>query len=109
MEYIERDAAIAVIEEKQKELCPVGMYSRHAVYGSDREKFDAWEEIIETLEAIPAADVVKRKRGEWKRMPDPYGWFETIPVCSICGCTTKWRETYMFCPNCGARMVTEDV
>ena len=56
-EFIEREAAIAVIEEKQKELCPVGMYSRHAVYGSDREKFDAWEEIIEAIEAIPAADV----------------------------------------------------
>lgn len=55
-EYIEHEAAIAVIEEKQKELCPVGMYSRHAVYGSDREKFDAWEEIIEAIEAIPAAD-----------------------------------------------------
>ncbi len=56
-EYIEREAAIAVIEEKQKELCPVGMYSRHYVYGSDREKFDAWQEIIDTLEEIPAADV----------------------------------------------------
>lgn len=56
-EYIERESAIAVIEEKQKELCPVGMYSRRSVYGSDREKFDAWQEIIDTLEAIPAADV----------------------------------------------------
>lgn len=56
-ECIEREAAIAVIEEKQKELCPVGMYSRHAVYGSDREKFDEWQEIIDTLESIPAADV----------------------------------------------------
>ena len=70
-EYIEREAAIAVIEEKQKELCPVGMYSRHAVYGSDREKFDAWEEIIEAIEAIPAADVRPVK---WipvtERLPD---------------------------------------
>ena len=56
-DYIEREAAIAVIEEKQKELCPLGMYSRHAVYGLDREKFDAWQEIIDTLERIPAADV----------------------------------------------------
>ena len=56
-DYIEREAAIAVIEEKQKELCPLGMYSRHAVYGLDREKFDAWQEIIDALERIPAADV----------------------------------------------------
>lgn len=48
-EYIARDAAIAIIEEKQKELCPVGRYSRHYVYGTDRERFDARQEIIDAL------------------------------------------------------------
>jgi hypothetical protein len=57
-EFIKREAAIAIIEEKQKELCPVGRYGRGYVYGSDREKYDAWDEIIDTLENIPAADVV---------------------------------------------------
>ena len=57
-EYIEREAAIAIIEEKQKELCPVGRYGRGYVYGSDREKYDAWDEIIDALENIPSADVV---------------------------------------------------
>lgn len=56
-EYISREAAIEIIEEKQRELCPLGMFSRHAVYGSDREKFDAWEEIIEQMNRVPAADV----------------------------------------------------
>ena len=56
-EYIEREAAIAIIEEKQKELCPVGRYGRGYVYGSDREKYDAWDEIIDALENIPSADV----------------------------------------------------
>lgn len=56
-EYIDRDAAIAIIEEKQKELCPVGRYGRGYVYGSDREKYDTWDEIIDTLEDIPNADV----------------------------------------------------
>lgn len=36
-EYIRRDTAIAIIEEKQKELCPVGRYGRGYVYDSDRE------------------------------------------------------------------------
>lgn len=58
--YIECETAIAVLEEKQKELCPVGKYSRNAVYGSDREKFDAWQEIIDTLENITPTDVVDR-------------------------------------------------
>ena len=56
-EYIKRDAAIAIIEEKQKELCPVGRYGRGYVYGSDREKYDAWDEIIDALENIPVANV----------------------------------------------------
>ena len=100
-EYIERDAAIAVIEEKQKELCPVGMYSRHAVYGSDREKFDAWQEIIDTLEAIPAADVRPVVRGKWD--DDGYGWVR----CSICRgaiAVARGGNKFNFCPNCGADM-----
>lgn len=55
--YINKETAIAVIEEKQKELCPVGRYGRNYVYGSDRDKYDAWDEIIDALENIPSADV----------------------------------------------------
>ena len=45
-----------------------------------------------------------RKKGHWKMEPDPYGFFEEIPVCSECGRTTEMRKTYDFCPNCGADM-----
>lgn len=55
-EYIELEDVIAIIEEKQKELCSVGRYGRGYVYGSDREKYDAWDEIIDALENVPAAD-----------------------------------------------------
>lgn len=51
-----------------------------------------------------AADVVEVKRGKWERRPDPYGFFDDIPVCSECGCTTKYREETHFCPHCGADM-----
>ena len=61
-EYIKQEDAIAIIEEKQKELCPVGRYGRGYVYGSDREKYDAWEEIIDALENIPSADVAPAVR-----------------------------------------------
>ena len=54
---------------------------------------------------LPSAEP---KKGKWIKKPDPYGFFDEIPVCSQCGCTTKWREEYKYCPNCGARMgVTE--
>ena len=104
-EYIEREAAIAVIEEKQKELCPVGMYSRHAVYGSDREKFDAWQEIIDRFENITAADVVPVRHGRWK----PHSKVEySVYHCSVCGgqALFAWGKQCKsdYCPNCGSRM-----
>ena len=61
-EYIKLEAAVAIIEEKQKELCPVGRYGRGYVYGSDREKYDAWDEIIDAFTAsvrMVKADVDK--------------------------------------------------
>ena len=58
VEYIKLEDAIAIIEEKQKDLCPVGRYGRGYVYGTDREKYDSWDEIIDALENIPSADVV---------------------------------------------------
>lgn len=63
--YIQLEDAIAVIEEKQKELCPVGRYSRNYVYGSNRDKYDAWDEIIDALENIPRADVAPVVHGLW--------------------------------------------
>ena len=101
-EYIKREAAIAIIEEKQKELCPVGRYGRGYVYGSDREKYDAWDEIIDALENIPSADVAPVVHGRWN----------ADETCSLCGeksteglDATKWDYWLPnYCPNCGAKM-----
>ena len=64
------ERAIEAIEAKQKELCPVGMYGRNYVYGSDREKYDAWEEIIDALNNLPTFT----PQDEWvsvdDRLPD---------------------------------------
>ena len=49
---IDLDKASEIIEEMQNELCPVGRYVRNYVYGSDREKYDDWEEIIDALEHL---------------------------------------------------------
>ncbi len=72
-ECIKLEAAIAIIEEKQKELCPVGRYGRGYVYGSDREKYDAWDEIIDALENMPAADAVPVVRCTDCKYHDDYG------------------------------------
>lgn len=50
---IDVEKAVEIIEAKQKELCPVGRYGRNYVYDSDREKYDAWDEIIDVLENLP--------------------------------------------------------
>lgn len=108
-EFIKTEAAIAIIEEKQKELCPVGRYGRSYVYGSDREKYDAWDEIIDALENIPAADVTPVVHGRW----DDSGRYTflgggTAVRCTECGCALTVSEYHLnnwnYCPVCGAKM-----
>lgn len=52
----------------------------------------------------PTVDAEPIRHGHWEWKEDPYGFFETIPVCSVCDCTTKYRETSAYCPHCGAKM-----
>ena len=101
--YIKLEDAIAIIEEKQKELCPVGRYGRGYVYGSDRDKYDAWDEIIDALENIPSANVTPVVNGRWEN---------GNPICPVCG-EDKFKDLDAdiwcdwlppFCPNCGAKM-----
>ena len=114
-EYIKRDAAIAIIEEKQKELCPVGRYGRGYVYGTDREKYDAWEEIIDALENAPDADVAPVMHSYWESYDcsqymgtDEYGkpkWRDgKFYVCHNHRCRRKTCVKSFYCPNCGAKM-----
>lgn len=102
-EYIQLEDAIAVIEEKQKELCPVGRYSRNYVYGSDREKYDAWDEIIDALENIPNVDVAPVVHGRWGtgRFNLETGNYEE--QCTRCRNFSK-EYGKPYCPNCGAKM-----
>ncbi len=54
------------------------------------------------LDVVDGYYVEMQKTGEWIEHEDPYGFFDTIPVCSECGHTTKMRERYNYCPNCGS-------
>lgn len=102
-EYIKLEDATAIIEEKQKELCPVGRYGRGYVYNSDREKYDAWDEIIDALENIPAADVAPVAHGHWIEKKSAVGrYFE----CSNCGAHENKHTAIKgrFCWGCGAKM-----
>ena len=107
MAYIERESAVAIIEQKQKELCPVGRYGRHYVYGSDRDAYDKWEEIIDALNAIPSVDVVPVIHARWFLLNECSN--EGV-YCSNCH-KKVYRSDYAnqkvkskYCPNCGAKM-----
>lgn len=106
-EYFKREAAVALIEEKQKELCPLGRWGRHEVYGGDREKFDAWDEIINALNGIPAADVAPVVHGRWIEKKTAVGrYFD----CSNCGAHENIHTAIKgyYCWKCGAKMDGDD-
>lgn len=99
---IDLDKAIEIIEEKQKELCPVGNYGRHYVYDSDREKYDAWEEIIDALNALSTLTPPNEPRS-----PHPDG-DTSIFACPRCGSGEYlynedgvWNN---YCGQCGQRI-----
>lgn len=87
---IDLDKAIEIIEEKQKELCPVGRYGRNYVYGSDREKYDDWEEIIDALENLPTLTPTNEPLTleELREMDGEPVWVDTMKrwgIVRVCG------------------------
>lgn len=92
-EYIERDAAIAVIEERARLR-----NHAHDTISYKYLKLAKWD-----IADIPAADVRPVVRGEWE-----WEMYQYTPHCSICGGAgfpgPANGKRYHFCPNCGADM-----
>lgn len=85
------------------------LYSDHICTGEDVD------DLLELVKALPTADVVEVKRGEWICVYDSqYG--ETKVTCSVCeddryinGCYVGLDDEPLYdednyCPNCGADM-----
>lgn len=105
MAYIEKDEALAIIENRQREICPNGRYSRNDLCGSDREAFDNWQEILDEIKAIPSADVAPVRHGHWIKTGS-YAFGENEYLCSECK-ETEWRSSasrLRYCPFCGSMM-----
>ena len=105
-DYIKREAAIAAA------------FSANAIGNS------AFRDVCDTVKRIrmiPAEDMIERKHGKW--IPHPNKEYREWDVCTACGTGSKRREYgtnpngseyvrefgWQFCPNCGARMVNDDV
>lgn len=80
-------------------------------YIKKEDALDAWydNERFTDIEAIPVADVVDRKHGNWIEQEDPwFGW--GVWQCSNCKEEYVLEEGtpddnfYNYCPNCGAIM-----
>ena len=95
--YIDRQAAIEELAE-QIALCDkalnsfgISMKDEYAVK-VEKASLVAYRE---QLEALPAADVVPVRLGEWL---DGY----KMQICSLCKC--RGKKSWAFCPHCGAKM-----
>lgn len=106
--YIDAEAAIEIIEEKQKELCPAGLFRRSLVHGRDLDVWDDLEAMIDRIRDIPDADVAPVRHGRWVLIR-PGEWTATLK-CSECGrhiTVDPKRDDleieYPYC-HCGAKM-----
>ena len=66
---------------------------------------------IKDVDAIPAADVVPVRHGQWIETPRLYYGAKQYE-CSLCYSDTFWNkhcitEKYPHCPNCGCKMDLE--
>ena len=89
-EYIEREAALDIVNDWRNQLIPT--------YGENDEYVKCLETVAEHLESLHAADVRPVARGKWIH-------FSRSDECSVCGYDTgKYEAPTWFCPNCGADM-----
>ena len=80
-DYIERQAAIDAVMETFKRIPTTAIRA------------------MDSIKALPFADVVPVRHGRWTHKPDVHG----VVYCSECDYELHINAT-SFCPNCGAKM-----
>ena len=68
------------------------------------ESYDAFA-VDCILKAIPAADVVPVRHGEWEIVVGSNG--KEYMVCTCCRVSQDLTGVFTYCPNCGAKMYLE--
>lgn len=101
-EYIERETVMQKFADRVKRS-----------NNSDFAPVPTWNQAVQIVEDIPAADVRPVVRGHWigTKEAEEMGDIMKEFTCSVCGCC-EWdcteSESFNFCPNCGADMGCED-
>lgn len=98
-EYIERDALIKELEERQ------GWQDQKAACVF-KEGYDCGlEATLEDVKQAITADVAPVVHGEWIKSEEHKPWL-TCSVCHDCYVDGEWVDghKWSYCPNCGARM-----
>ena len=80
-EYIERQAAIDAVMETFKRIPTTAIRA------------------MDSIKALPFADVVPVRHGRWTHKPNVYG----VAYCSECDYELRINNA-SYCPNCGAKM-----
>ena len=101
MEFISREAAIKAVNDRAADFIP---YLRGI-----SEMIPL--EIAGAIVRVPSADVRPVRHGQWEDVQ-----FRTIPhnriakakKCSECGKRKDKYVTWIYCPNCGAKMDKEE-
>ena len=73
----------------------------------DSHYFTGELSLRETIDSVPSADVVERKRGKWIKIRTHDGGVWKSIACSNCKYEPWFSSAepfYSFCPNCGADM-----
>lgn len=98
-DYISREAALEAFENADADVMED--------YGDGTSDWGfGRENIRETLNSVPAADVEPVRYGRWGKKQ---GGFWEFAACSLCGEKTPTVGIIPnFCPNCGAKMKLED-
>lgn len=110
-DYISREAALEAFENADADVMED--------YGDGTSDWGfGRENIRETLNSVPAADVEPERNGRWEECDwvdvDEHGFgtrrtFKAGLRCSQCACVFKkkllWKRNY--CPSCGAKMDLE--
>lgn len=96
-EYIERECALAYIEDSDPDVLDFDGEER-LLWGFSRSK------AIEIICSVPTADVGPIKHGKWVKVSE----YMPIYVCSICEERNLFRNgdnvLSLYCPKCGAKM-----